>query len=54
MTTRVTRNLLTPDLRIRIGSNTAMVYVSNESAGAVPAFSDGVAWRRTTDRTVVS
>jgi hypothetical protein len=31
-----------------------MVYVSNASGGAVPAFSDGAAWRRVTDRTVVS
>lgn len=31
-----------------------MVYVSNEAGGAVPAFSDGVAWRRVTDRSVVS
>lgn len=32
----------------------SMVYVSNESGGAVPAFSDGTSWRRTTDRAVVS
>lgn len=31
-----------------------MIYVSNESGGAVPAFSDGTNWRRVTDRTVVS
>lgn len=31
-----------------------MVYVSNESGGAVPAFSDGTNWRRVTDRAVVS
>jgi hypothetical protein len=31
-----------------------MIYVSNESGGAVPAFSDGAAWRRVTDRAVVS
>lgn len=31
-----------------------MIYVSDESGGAVPAFSDGVAWRRVTDRAVVS
>lgn len=31
-----------------------LVYVSNESGGAVPAFSDGAAWRRVTDRAVVS
>lgn len=32
----------------------AMIYVSNESGGAVPAFSDGTNWRRVTDRAVVS
>ena len=31
-----------------------MVYVSNESGGSVPAFSDGTNWRRVTDRTIVS
>lgn len=31
-----------------------MVYVSNESGGAVIAFSDGTDWRRVTDREVVS
>ena len=36
-------------------SNTgAMIYVSNESGGAVPAFSDGANWRRVTDRAIVS
>lgn len=30
------------------------VYVSNESGGAVAAFSDGTHWRRTTDRAIVS
>lgn len=32
----------------------AMVFVSNESGGPVPAFSDGAQWRRMTDRAVVS
>lgn len=32
----------------------SMVFVSDESGGAVPAFSDGTDWRRTTDRTIVS
>lgn len=32
----------------------AVVYVSNESGGAVLAFSDGTNWRRVTDRNVVS
>lgn len=30
------------------------VYVSDESGGAVLAYSDGVSWRRSTDRAVVS
>lgn len=30
------------------------VYVSNESGGAVQAFSDGTSWRRVTDRAVIS
>ncbi len=32
----------------------AMIYVTDESGGAVPAFSDGTNWRRVTDRAVVS
>lgn len=32
----------------------ALIYVSNESGGAVPAFSDGTNWRRVTDRAIVS
>ena len=31
-----------------------LIYVTNETGGAVPAFSDGTDWRRVTDRTVVS
>ncbi|WP_448208584.1 glycosyl hydrolase family 28-related protein [Azospirillum sp. sgz302134] len=31
-----------------------MIYVSNESGGAVVAFSDGSNWRRVTDRAVIS
>ena len=31
-----------------------MIYVSNESGGAVPAFSDGTNWRRVTDRAVIT
>jgi hypothetical protein len=31
-----------------------LLYVSNESGGAVIAFSDGTNWRRVTDRSVVS
>jgi len=36
------------------GNTGRMVYVSNESGGAVPAFSDGTNWRRVTDRAIVS
>ena len=31
-----------------------MAYISNESGGAVPAFSDGTNWRRVTDRAIIS
>lgn len=31
-----------------------LIYVSDESGGAQPAFSDGTNWRRQTDRAVVS
>lgn len=31
-----------------------IIYVSNETGGAVLAFSDGTNWRRFTDRAVVS
>lgn len=31
-----------------------LIYVSDESGGAVPAFSDGTNWRRVTDRNVVT
>lgn len=31
-----------------------MIYVSDESGGAVIAFSDGTNWRRVTDRAIVS
>jgi hypothetical protein len=31
-----------------------LIYVSNESGGAVPAFSDNTNWRRVTDRAIVS
>ncbi len=32
----------------------AMIYVTNETGGAVPAFADGTNWRRVTDRAIVS
>lgn len=31
-----------------------LIYVSDETGGAQPAFSDGTNWRRFTDRAVVS
>jgi hypothetical protein len=31
-----------------------MIFVTNESGGAVPAFSDGTNWRRVTDRAIVT
>lgn len=31
-----------------------MVFVDDETGGAVPAFSDGTNWRRVTDRAVAS
>jgi hypothetical protein len=32
----------------------SLIFVTDEAGGAVPAFSDGVNWRRVTDRAVVS
>ena len=32
----------------------AMIYVTNESGGAVPAFADGTNWRRVTDRAIIT
>ncbi len=31
-----------------------LIYVSDETGGAVLAFADGTNWRRVTDRTIVS
>jgi len=31
-----------------------IIFVSDETDGSVPAFSDGVSWRRVTDRAIVS
>jgi hypothetical protein len=36
------------------GNPRRIIYVSNESGGAVLAFSDGTSWRRVTDRAVIS
>lgn len=32
----------------------ALIYVSDETGGAIPAFSDGTSWRRVSDRAIVS
>jgi len=32
----------------------AMIYVTDETGGAVPAFFDGTNWRRVTDRAAIS
>ena len=31
-----------------------LIFVSDESGGSVPAFSDGTNWRRVTDRAIVT
>lgn len=31
-----------------------LIFVTNETGGSVPAFSDGTNWRRVTDRAIVS
>jgi hypothetical protein len=36
------------------GAAGQMIFVSNASGGAVPAYSDGVVWRRCTDATLVN
>ena len=35
-------------------TNIGMIFVSDETGGAVMAFSDGTNWRRCTDRQIVS
>ena len=35
-------------------NNRSMIYVDDDTGGAVPAFSDGTNWRRVTDRNVIS
>ena len=37
-----------------VNLNGAMIYVSDETGGAVPAFSDGTNWRRVTDRAIIA
>jgi hypothetical protein len=37
------------------GGNTgAFIFVTDETGGSIPAFSDGVNWRRVTDRAIIS
>ena len=36
------------------GEAGTLIYVTDETGGAVPAFHDGTDWRRVTDRAVVS
>lgn len=31
-----------------------LIYVTNDTGGAVPAFSDGTNWRRVTDRAIIA
>lgn len=35
-------------------SEPSQIFVSDETGGSVPAFSDGTNWRRVTDRAIVS
>lgn len=42
------------DLPDASGRTGMMIFVPDESGGAVPAYSDGTDWRRVTDRAVVS
>lgn len=64
--TETTAGIITPSLLLlpsytvsQLASLTAtpagqFVYCSNESGGAIPAFSDGTNWRRVSDRAIVS
>lgn len=36
------------------GAYSALIYVIDDVGGPVPAFSDGIVWRRVTDRNVIS
>lgn len=36
------------------GSAASLIFVSNATGGAVPAYSDGINWRRVTDGTIVN
>ncbi len=32
----------------------SIIYITDETGGSIPAFSDGTDWRRVTDRAIVS
>ena len=56
---RFESSILLPQYTVSTVPNAAdhtagLVYVTDETGGAVPAFSDGSDWRRVTDRVVVS
>lgn len=40
-----------PDATFAAGQ---LIFVTNDAGGSTPAFSDGVAWRRTADRAIIS
>lgn len=40
-----------PDATLYTG---AMIYVSDETGGAIPCFSDGTDWRRVSDRAIAA
>jgi len=42
------------DLSTLVSSVGAMVFCTDESGGAIPAFYDGTNWRRVSDRAIVS
>lgn len=48
-----------PSATLSYSGNTTLgyskwIFVTDETGGAVPAFTDGAAWRRCTDRAIVS
>ena len=43
-----------PQVNLNAFGDSRMIYVSNEIDGAVPCFTDGINWRRFTDRAIVS
>ena len=63
LTTKLNDNLLGLQVQLPIytvatlptaANQTGMIYVSDESGGAVQANSDGTNWRRVTDRAIVT